>query len=151
MSDVDNFWSIIESKMGCNIPKHIKNLLAMRGYENAVSIRTITSDDIKEMQDFARSADMKERLPKDANLEDYYGCFSNTPAKFQILPGYAKLIEEIVDYIKIMTASKGPDFFIIKSKKQANIEGNLLVAQGNFQDNLRVCKRQLSHNVYFFV
>ncbi|KAJ6648966.1 hypothetical protein Bhyg_04198, partial [Pseudolycoriella hygida] len=54
--------------MGCNVPKHIQNILALNGYENAVSIKTITSED------------------------------GLTPDKFAFLSGYIKLIEEIVSF-----------------------------------------------------
>ncbi|KAJ6642670.1 hypothetical protein Bhyg_07623 [Pseudolycoriella hygida] len=99
MCDLDKFWNVIEVKMGCNVPKHIQNILALNGYENAVSIKTITSEDMRSIQIFAQTT-MKDRIPEDSNLEDYYGSFGLTPDKFAFLPGYIKLIEEIVSFIK---------------------------------------------------
>lgn len=114
MSDLEKFWNIIEVKMGCNVPKHIQNILALNGYENAVSIKTLTSEDFNQLQSFARS-DMYKRIPENSDLKDYYGSFYSTPEEFIFLPGYIKLIEEIVSFIKCKTASEGPNFFVFKS------------------------------------
>ncbi|KAJ6647617.1 hypothetical protein Bhyg_02840 [Pseudolycoriella hygida] len=114
MCDLDKFWNVTEVKMGCNVPKHIQNILALNGYENAVSIKTITSEDMRSMQIFAQTT-MKDRIP-----EDYYGSFGLTPDKFAFLPGYIKLIEEIVSFIKQKTKLNGPQFFAFKSKTVPN-------------------------------
>ncbi|KAJ6647511.1 hypothetical protein Bhyg_02734 [Pseudolycoriella hygida] len=119
MCDIDKFWNVIEVKMGCNVPKHIQNIVALNGYENAVSIKTITSEDMRSMQIFAQTT-MKDRIPEDSNLEDYYGSFGPTPDKFAFLPGYIKLIEEIVSFIKQKTELNGPEFFAFKSKTVPN-------------------------------
>lgn len=37
--------------MDCGVPKHLQDLEAMTGYENTVSIRTIFSEDIKDIQE----------------------------------------------------------------------------------------------------
>ncbi|KAJ6603682.1 hypothetical protein Bhyg_15487 [Pseudolycoriella hygida] len=87
MCDLDKFWNVIEVKMRCNVPKHIQNILALN-----------------------------DRIPEDSNLEDYYGSFGLTPDKFAFLPGYIKLIEEIVSFIKQKTELNGPEFFAFKSK-----------------------------------
>lgn len=66
MSDVNKFWDLLESKMGCSIPKYLQNILAMRGYENAVSISMMTVEDIKELQSYVKTDEMKERVPDNA-------------------------------------------------------------------------------------
>lgn len=114
MSDVERFWNVIEMKMGCNVPKHIQNILALNGYENAVSIKTLTPQDITELEVFARSG-MESQIPEHANKLDYYGSYATKPKEFIFLPGYKRLIIEIISFIKEKTTLHGPDFFVFKT------------------------------------
>lgn len=117
MSDVNKFWEVIETKLGCNVPKYIQNILALNGYDTALSIRTITMEDVQYLENYARN-DMKNRIPQDADQKDYYGSFVDNPKEFSFLRGHVKLLQEIVSYIKTMTASKGADFFSVKKIKE---------------------------------
>lgn len=113
----DKFWSLIEAKMGCNVPKYLQNLLKLRGYENAISIQTITKEDIDELTTYAKSEEMKARIPVDCDPKDYFGdYFWSTPENFYVLPGHVKLLLKIVDFINITLATKGYDFFSVKPK-----------------------------------
>lgn len=116
VDDVDKFWNMVETKMGCTIPKYLQNLLAMRCYENAHSIKTNTLDDIQEMQKYIRSTEMMERVPKNADSRDYFGVFWATPNKSYVLPGHLKLILEVVEFLKLSIISKGMDYFSNKPK-----------------------------------
>lgn len=111
----NNFWEFIENKMGCTVPKHIQNIFALNGYENAVSIKTLTPADVNSLEKFAQEK-MASRLPSIFVPSDYYGCFSD-PKEFVFLPVYVKLIEEIVIFIREKTALHGPDYFTIKTKQ----------------------------------
>lgn len=128
MSDLDKFWNLIETKLGCNVPKHIQNILALNGYENAVSIKTLKSVDIQNLEKFVKEG-MKSRIPKDAELSEYYGCFASSPVDFVFLPGYRKLLEEIVDFINAKTSSDGPEFFAFKT----NIDRNKQLSRAKYR------------------
>lgn len=116
MSDSESFWSLIESKLACSVPKHIQNILSLNGYESAVSIKTITYDDITELQEFAQTS-MKSRIPAGANLEDFYGPFQDQPEGFRFLSGHKKLLQEIVAFVKSKISTAGPEFFVLKPKR----------------------------------
>lgn len=116
-SDLEKFWEVIESKFGCNVPIYVQNVLALNGYDNALSISTVTSGDIEYMQNYARD-EMHKRIPKNSDLKNYYGYFWETPKEFQFLRGHIKLLEKIVELINTTTASKGPDVFSFKSKSK---------------------------------
>lgn len=135
MSYLDKFWEIIETKMGCNVPYYIRNILALNGYENAVSICTIEPEDIDYLQEYARK-EMHKRIPKDANLQDYYGFYAEKPAEFVFLRGHVKLLQGIVAFIKQEIESKGPDYFSFKSKIQANKLGVRKSLQGELDPEL---------------
>lgn len=94
------FWQIIELKMFCKIPTYLQNLLALRGFDNAVSIENFNDDDIIEMETYAKSANIRKRIPEDAKLVDYFGTFYNDPADFEILPGHKKLLNKIVLFVQ---------------------------------------------------
>lgn len=110
---MSDFWDFIEAKMGCNVPKYVKNIFYLNGYENAVSIKTLKSADIVELQTFAQNT-MESRIPEDVDKSDYYGCFTMNTKEFMFLPGHIRLIEEIVAYINQKTALHGPEFFASK-------------------------------------
>lgn len=63
---------------------------------------------------------MKNRIPENLDLTDFYGSFVDTPDQFILLPGHVKLIEEVVSFIKHKTSLEGPDFFVFKSKLNTN-------------------------------
>lgn len=127
LEHVYQFWNLIEAKMGCSVPKHIQHILAFNGYENAVSIKTITSADINMLETYAQT-NMQGRIPPNAELTHFYGNFVKSPDKFVFLPGYVRLIEEIVLYIKRKTSTDGPEFFAFKTKsnesKRTSKQGN---------------------------
>lgn len=136
MSDINKFWEFMEAKCGCNVPKHLQNILALNGYENALSIKTLTSNDLKDLQEYARK-DMAKRIPKDANMEDYYGCFVASPESFVFLPGYIRLIMEIVSIINLKSETDGPECFNFKSVSNVKVnkchKASTTPLQGNFK------------------
>lgn len=74
MSNKKDFRKLIELKMGCGVPLHIQNIFALNGFENAVSIKTITKDDFDTFTNFARN-DMHKRIPEDSDLKEFYGSY----------------------------------------------------------------------------
>lgn len=127
MSGENSFWDILQSKMGCIVPKYLVNLLLMRGYDSAFSVRRMTIADINGLSLYAKSDEMKESLPPNAKLENYYCVFSSKPDKFDILPGHVNLLLEIVDFIKLTMLTKGTDYF--SGKHKASYQGNLKMNQ----------------------
>ncbi|KAJ6647640.1 hypothetical protein Bhyg_02863, partial [Pseudolycoriella hygida] len=59
---------------------------------------------------------MKERIPDNANLNDYYGDLCSAPEKFYVLPGHKKMLLEIVEFVQNNILVKGYDFFNFKQK-----------------------------------
>lgn len=116
MSNFKKFWEILEAKLGSNVPIYVQNILAFNGYENALSVGTLTSEDIVYLQNYARN-EMHKRIPKDADLKEYYGYFSENPTEFEFLRGHVKFLEKIVSFINVTIASKGPDVFSCKTNK----------------------------------
>lgn len=114
--DIANkFWELIEKQMGCMIPMYLKNILRLRGFENAASIKTLTGDDYKDLQTFAQTK-MAKFIPSGARLDDYYYIFWKEPDTFEILPGHVRLLDEIVKHINMHTSIRGPAFCDPNSK-----------------------------------
>lgn len=71
------------------MPKYIQNTVAFNGYDNAVSVKTITSEDIEYLQNYARN-EMHKHVPQNVDLTEYYGSFSQSKV---FLRGHVKLLE----------------------------------------------------------
>lgn len=106
----EKFWNLIDEHMGCRVPSYVKNILRLRGFDNAACIKTLTDEDYKEFETFARTK-MAKFIPSGSNLKDYYHVFSEEPNEFEFLPGHIRLLKEIAKYITVMTASHDPTFF----------------------------------------
>lgn len=100
----DNFWKLLESQMDCSVPLYIKNILRLRGFDNALSVRTLTVKDIDSLETFARTK-MSKYIASGADLKDYYHIFSKEPESFEILPGHIRLLNEIVRHVTVMAAT----------------------------------------------
>lgn len=125
--DFEKFWDLIENKFGCTVPKYLQNILALQGFDNALNIKTLKQDDYEFLQEYVRN-DMNKRIPKDADLRDYYDTFHETPEEFVFLRGHLRLLEEIVFIINKTIASKGYDIFNIhktKSQTAKNRQGKI--------------------------
>lgn len=100
----DQFWKVIESQMGYSIPVYIMNLLRIRGFENATTIKTLTVKDYEDLEVFARTK-MEKYVPFGASRENYYNIFSRDPEAFEILPGHIKLLNQVVEHLKRMSST----------------------------------------------
>lgn len=143
----DQFWNFIENDMGCVVPKYLKLVLRVRGYDNAASIGTLTSNDIQKLQEFFR-AKFKKDVSSDAGQDrkDFFHAFHNDSDEFEILPGHVKLLDKVVSYINAMTESNGPGYFNTRFEKNVrkpvakvaavrrkNIRGETLISLRNFK------------------
>lgn len=116
MGEITNrFWELIEAKMG-SVPNYLKNILTLMGYENAMSIKTISEKDIESFQKYLISDEIKKRIPPYAKMEDYVGVFWETPEKAYILPGHVKFLQEIVEFVNLTLVTKGCEYFTVKTK-----------------------------------
>lgn len=107
--DVENFWNLIERKMSIIFPTYLRNILKLRGYDSAGSIKFITEEDVANFENFARTA-MVNRLPENSNKADYFSVYTD-PADFEIIPGHKILLQEVVAFIKEMTEEHGNNYF----------------------------------------
>lgn len=114
--DCVKFWDLVENKFGCSVPKYVKNILALQGFDNALSIKTLSEGDFEFLEKYAKN-DMSKRIPLNADLSDYYGTFSEAPQDFVFLLGHRRLLEEIVAGLNKTIATKGYDVFSIHKNK----------------------------------
>lgn len=93
--------------MGCIVPNYVRNILRLRGFDDAVSVSKITKDDIESLKHFAKNS------KSNANRLDYYflAVYEKKPEDFEIAPGHVKLLESIIDFIKEKTVNHCHEYF----------------------------------------
>lgn len=99
-NDCHEFWNSVESITGFVVPTYIRNVLKLHGFDSAMSLKLIDEDDIKEMENFAKSGGMLRTLVNGENKSDFYGPFVKSIAEFQILRGYRKVLLDISAFIR---------------------------------------------------
>lgn len=165
IDDSNKFWNIIENKMGCIVPKYIRNILRLRGFDDPVSISTITKDDIEAFKKFAKTI-MKDMIPAGADPLEYYfhTAYAETPQTFEIAPGHVNLLVSIVQFIKEQTVIHGHQYFNFHSteavkpmKDQGKSRaGKLNKSSKNFlliKSRLKTCENQqrMQTRTYFIL
>lgn len=108
-ASIENFWDLIERKISIIFPTYLRNILKLRGYDNAASVKTITSEDIEKFEIFAKT-EMNNRLPEFSRPIDYFYIYIG-PDDFEILPGHKIILKEVVAYVKEMMDLHGRDYF----------------------------------------
>lgn len=147
-SDCEKFWDLIEVKFGCSVPRYVQNILALNGYDNALSVKTIGAEDMEYFQKYARE-EMHKSVPQNADLRDYYGSFYKSKEDFVFLRGHVKLIEQIVFLINTTIASKGTEVF--NFKKLPKMQPTKITARKDLQGKSLIkasTKGIISHNKY---
>lgn len=92
---MDNeFWDGVEQETGSKIPKYLKNVLIMNGYNNTFSLSKIDDDKIASIEAMVRE-DLSDLLPLDAVKKFYYGLYENKPEKFKVLSGHVILLKDL--------------------------------------------------------
>lgn len=117
----ERFWAIILSDLGIEIPIHLKNLLKMEDFDNPLSLRNLSMDDIENLEHFGKTH-MLKLLEPSHNRKDYFGSYYNTPEQFRISSGNKKLLMELSNYIK-----EKPLNYFSKYKLFSNGEPKLLI------------------------
>lgn len=107
-----DFWEQIEGKLSTCIPTYIRNLMKIQGYDNIVSLKRMSKEDIDFLDDYGKSEKYEKRIPRDAEKADYYGS-SQDKNDFEIPRGHRKLFDEMIEIAqKIAFLSSKKGFFI---------------------------------------
>ncbi len=117
MNEPTDFWKAIETDINCSVPTYLKNILRLRGFDNHLSITTLTDKDIMSLETFARTK-MEKYIPSDANRSNYYHMFAEDRESFEILPGHIRLLKEIVKRIGGTTMTQNLSIFDPSKKMQ---------------------------------
>lgn len=107
----DEFWSFIESKIYCNVPQYLKNLLRIKGLDDAITIQLINDEVIEHLEVFVKNGGLIPFIPDNADLKDFFGIFEKIQDKFKIVPGHKVLLKYIVKFVVQQTNAKGPEFY----------------------------------------
>lgn len=120
IDDSNKFWSIVEKKMGCIVPKYLRNILRLRGFDDSFSVSSITKDDIESFTQFAKTS-MKNMIPDKADQLEYYfhSSYAETPENFEIAPVHLKLLQAIVKFINEQVVIHGHEYFNFHSIEPA--------------------------------
>ena len=73
-----HFFKLLDSQSSAILPAHIKNILRLNNFDNALAFRHITEATINELQEFSQEQ-MHLFLECTDNFEDYYGRFHKHP------------------------------------------------------------------------
>ncbi|XP_037035914.1 maternal protein tudor-like isoform X2 [Bradysia coprophila] len=144
----DDFWNQVEAQVRCTIPTYVKNLLRLRGYDNALSVKALTDEDLKSLETFARTK-MWMYIPPGANDKDYYHMFSSDPESFEILPGHVKMLKEIAKQVDVIAHDSATSVYTV-SRTSSEInnssqEGDIQLHHSSKEerdDSIVPCKTQ---------
>lgn len=91
----NEFWTQLEREMNQKLPELIKYILAITGFESELALRTVTSEDISNIE----SCIDKNKMLWMRKYSDVYGNNSKK-STFKLLPGHAKVIFGISEHLK---------------------------------------------------
>lgn len=92
------FWEKLEVRFNGAIPAIIKHILRASGFENLLSLRDLTKDDMDEIDNFVNS-DLKPWLKILRKSDDDYAKLK----VFKLLPGHRKIILKISGELRMHT------------------------------------------------
>lgn len=101
-----HFWNCIEEHFSLDVPKYIKNIFAVTGYDNALVIRSLDDEALSEIEEFVRNHS-DSISPEDEDKKQYYHVYHNHPSKFKFVEGHKVLIRLIVAYVTTTIIEKG--------------------------------------------
>lgn len=87
--------------IGAEIPLHLKNMLTAQGYDNFVSLQTLTPESITEVEEYARTV-LSSALGSCQDNKEMFGIFASDPTKYRIAPGNKVILNKIGEAIKNM-------------------------------------------------
>ncbi|XP_037035919.1 maternal protein tudor-like [Bradysia coprophila] len=148
MTSGEAFWNLVEAQVRCTIPTYVKNLLRLRGFDNALSVKALTDEDLKSLETFARTK-MWMYIPPGANDKDYYHMFSSDPESFEILPGHVKMLKEIAKQVDVIAHDSATSVYTV-SRTSSEInnssqEGDIQLHHSSKEerdDSIVPCKTQ---------
>ncbi|XP_011684609.1 PREDICTED: uncharacterized protein LOC105447963 [Wasmannia auropunctata] len=65
------WWNELETTLQTKIPIYLKNLLTFTGFDNILSLRSFSEENIKDLEEFGKS-DMEHFRDKQKPAQDYY-------------------------------------------------------------------------------
>lgn len=78
-------------------------MLTFTGFDNVVSLKSSTQQQVAELEEFARN-DMEQFRDPVKPVTDYYGIYSKCRSSFKILPGYKFLLDALAQYCSKLCA-----------------------------------------------
>lgn len=115
MDNLNKFWSFIESKLHCKIPKYLQGLLKRQGFDSVtvkITVKTFDATDTRCMENFVRNKGYHISCSTYDDFKDYYDYTQNFEEEFEILRGHKKLLDAIVDFVDQEVDSNGLGVFI---------------------------------------
>lgn len=109
---VDAFWLAYEDRLRSTLPPELKAVLCFMGYKCKAALQKFDKDDVAKIEKF-----MVEKLHKlvdESKYEMYYGIFAKEPQLFEIMGGFQRVLEAMVE----LTNSKSSTFFSGHNKRR---------------------------------
>lgn len=98
------------------------DISSLTGYGNAISFKHISQKEITGIENFVRKNAL-QLSTKFANNKDIFGDIHHAnPSQFQFRPGDVKLIEELVNHVKMKTDEKGTNSGLSHFKTKMSIK-----------------------------
>lgn len=83
----------------------------MKGFDNVVSVKEMSEDDINHLESFVTSGSMIKCVTNGADMTEYFGYYCNNVQSFEIPTGHKKMLKEITRYSYDKYATEGLQFF----------------------------------------
>lgn len=110
--NANQFWGYVETKLCCQVPNYMKNLLRVKGLDDPVSFQSIDDSIIEELEIFVRTGGLNPFIPNNAtDLKDFFGMFHQLQHKFRFISSHKVLLKYIVAFVAKEIESKGPEFY----------------------------------------
>ncbi|XP_046390868.1 uncharacterized protein LOC124159239 isoform X2 [Ischnura elegans] len=95
-----DFWRATEAALEIKIPKYLKHILKMNGFDNGLSMANFTAGSLVPVLERFVREDMPYVIPADCLREDYYGIFERCPERFRIVWGHVNILVKMAEYWK---------------------------------------------------
>uniref|UniRef100_A0A1Y1L797 Uncharacterized protein n=1 Tax=Photinus pyralis TaxID=7054 RepID=A0A1Y1L797_PHOPY len=96
-SHPESIWEKIETSIKVQVPTYLKNLLAINGYDNVISLSTLDDNTFQELETFAKAT--LPSLIDENEFFKYYGIFAKNVTTFSIVGGHKVLLKKVAEYL----------------------------------------------------
>lgn len=97
----DQFFKCLEKQLKTLLPDHIKKILKMNGFCNALMMSKLVDSKIIEIEEFMRTEFASYMIPAAEKIDDYLGIYKDHQNKFKFLCGHKVLLEIMRDACKV--------------------------------------------------